>query len=675
MSGPDDFRPEERAQDPAPPATPPVESDLDHERRTDQAADGGQETGPSGDTERAAGPAHDGGPSVESTTGTGQAVESSTGSGPEAGSEPSETGSAPEEHAGPGSEPAGDWQGLHPLSVWAGAVAAGIFLVPTAVIGTAAIALFAPLPWWALAPIPGTIALLAFFTSIDLLRLRATRFRVTAERVEMRSGVVAKAYRSIPRERVRTVDVNAPIFVRVFGLCSVTVGTGEQGGSDQFQLLYVTAGQGERLRRELLLRRPATGAGAATTGTDGSADDTEETEETGEVELARLNRAWFAYAPATTATLGIGVGFIAALVGFNAQTGGWAWEWASEQANLPTAEELTSMVMTRLLVVVPASLLVLLLSGVVVLTAVAVETWWNYRLTREADGSVRLRRGLLTSVSLSVEGRRLNGVTLHQPFVLRSVGGADVRAVATGLAAADDEKTSAKSRLSPPMPVGRARALAAALLREDDSPLDVPLARHPRAALRRRFTRAGVVALLGVAVSIALAWLHTLATQAWWEAVHEIEEEIIPVPLASRAVETTPSWGWAFLAVLVAVVAFWYAVGSYRGLGHGTHPRFLVVRSGMATRDTVALERSAVIGWRITRSPFQRRVDLADVAATTAAGQRMYAAKDVGLEQGLVWADAAVPDLLAPFLVREDGAEGESGGSGGQGSRETPSQA
>ena len=637
MSGPDDIRPEARDQDPAPPAAhEPAPETVD-----DQAPGAAPSPANGAETED---------PAVESSPGAESAPEA-------------------------GNALAGDWQRLHPLSVWAGAVAAGIFMIPTAVIATVVIVFALPTVWWAFAPIPGTIALLALFTSIDLLRLRATSYRVTDERMEMRSGVIAKAYRSIPRERVRSVDVNAPIFVRVFGLCSVTVGTGDQGGSDQLQLLYVTAEQGERLRRELLLR--GTARGTARAGAEGSAPDGA-VEDNGEVELARLNRAWFAYAPATTATLGIGLGFIAAVVGLNAQTGGWAWEWASEQANLPTTEELTSMVMSRLMVVVPVSILVLLLSGVVVLTAVAVETWWNYRLTREADGSVRLRRGLLTSVSLSVEGRRLNGVTLHQPFVLRSVGGADVRAVATGLAAADDEKTSAKSRLSPPMPVRRARALAAALVQENDSPLDVPLARHPRAALRRRFTRAGFVTLLGVAASIALAWLHTLATQAWWDAVHRIEQEIIPVPLASRAVETTPSWGWAFLAVLVAAVAFWYAVGSYRGLGHGVHPRFLVVRGGMAARDTVALQRSAVIGWRITRSPFQRRLDLADVAATTAAGQGMYAAKDVGLGQGLAWADAAVPDLLAPFLVRENGTGGAGSGpreggtdGGGNGPRET----
>nr|WP_262391213.1 PH domain-containing protein [Nocardiopsis sp. CNR-923] len=320
---------------------------------------------------------------------------------------------------------------------------------------------------------------------------------------------------------------------------------------------------------------------------------------------------------------------------------------------------MSSYVMARLLVVVPTALIALLVSGVVVLTAVAVETWWNYRLTREPDGTVRLRRGLLTSVSLSVEERRLNGVTLHEPFVMRLAGGAHVRAVATGLAATDAKKTSAKSRLSPGMPRARARELAAALMRTPDSPLDVPLTAHPGSALRRRLTRAGVATVVGAVVAALLAWAHALATEAWWSHVHEVEEEFIPLPLATRTVEATPSWGWAVAAALFGVLAFGYAVGSYRALGHGLHPRYLVVRQGMAARDTVTLERSAVIGWRITRSPFQRWAGLADVAATTAAGDGMYAAVDVGLDQGLAWADAAVPGLLEPFLVR--GGQGTKG--------------
>ncbi|WP_017543464.1 PH domain-containing protein [Nocardiopsis prasina] len=574
-------------------------------------------------------------------------------------------GAADPEHPAPPVEGAEDeWEGLSPLSVWASAVVASVFLVPAAVVGTIVLVVVG-LAWWALAPLPATLAFVGVMTYLDMVRLRAVRYQVTAERMEMRSGVIAKAYRSIPRERVRTVDVAAPLYTRIFGLCSVTVGTGESagsGGGDQLKLEYVTAEQGERLRRELLRRAaPVTGSVGAGDSESGS----EEVPDEEETELARLNPRWFAYAPATSATFGIGLGVIAALVGINAQSGGHGWRWISEQANLPSAEEMSSLVMGKLLLVVPGLLLALLVSGVAVLLLVAVETWWDYRLVREPDGTVRLRRGLLTSVSLSVEGRRLNGVVLHEPFVLRSVGGASVRAVATGLSAGDAEKAEAKSRLSPAMPRKRARELGADLMNEPTSALDVPLARHPRAALRRRFTRAAVCSLAGVALAGGLAWLHQVATQAWWDALRSAEEQFMPFPLATPTVEATPGWGWFAVALLFAVVVFWFAVGSYRGLGHGLHPKYLVVRKGMASRDTVTLEREAVIGWRITRSPFQRRLGLADVAATTASGEGMYTALDVGLGQGLGWADEAVPELLAPFLVRAggDGASSESGTS------------
>ena len=569
----------------------------------------------------------------------------------------------PEEPAAEQQDDEGGWEGLSTLSVWANTALVALFMVPGAVV--AALALFftdAPNPW-ALLPVPAALAFIGLMTYIDLVRLRAVRYRVTAERMEMRSGVIAKAFRSIPRERVRSVDVAAPIYVRVFGLCSVTVGTGESagsGGTDQLQLLYVTAEQGERLRRELLRR--AAPPGAAADPAEGGEDAPGASTEADETELARLDPRWFAYAPATSATFGIGLGVIAALIGLNSQTGGHGWRWISEQADLPSAQEMSRFVMGQLLLVVPAVLVALMVSGVVVLLLVAVETWWDYRLVREADGTVRLRRGLLTSVSLSVEGRRLNGVVLHEPFVLRSVGGASVRAVATGLSAGDAQKTEAKSRLSPAMPVGRARDLGAALMRGSDSALDAPLARHPRAALRRRFTRAAVCSVVVLALAGVLAWLRRLATEAWWEGLRTAEEQFMPIPLAAPTAEATPGWGWILLALVFTAVAFWYAVGSYRGLGHGLHPKYLVVRKGMAARDTVTLERSSVIGWRITRSPFQRRLGLADVAATTASGEGMYTALDVGLGQGLAWADEAVPELLAPFLVREEG-EGDAAGA------------
>ncbi|MBE2999384.1 PH domain-containing protein [Nocardiopsis sp. HNM0947] len=548
---------------------------------------------------------------------------------------------------------AGHWQGLSRLSVWANTVGGALVIIPIAIAVTVTFALVPMAWWWALLPVPAAVLFIAGATYVDLLRLRRIRYRVTDERMEMRSGIIAKAHRSIPRERVRSVDVAAPLYARVFGLCTVTVGTGESagaGGSDQLQLQFVTAEQGEELRRDLLQRGPAPGS----SGEEAPAEE-------GEEELARLNPRWFAYAPATGATLGIGFGVLATLVGINAQMGGQGWEWLSQWLGLPSGAEIGAFILAQLLLLIPLTLFALLLLGVVVTLAVAVETWWDYRLARQDDGTVRLTRGLLTSVSLSVEGRRLNGVALREPFVLRSVGGAEIRAVATGLSAGDEQKTAAKSRLSPAMPGKGARALAATLLRTSDSPFSPAPRVHPRAALRRRFTRAGFATLGAVVVAGALTWVHVQVREAWAETLSSVEIDVMAVPLTSGTAEAAPVWGWFAAAALFGVVAFWYAVGSYRGLGHGLHPRHLVVRRGMAVRTTVALERSAVIGWRITRSPFQRRLGLADVSATTAAGEGLYTATDVGLGEGVAWAEGSVPDLLAPFVER---VEGEDEGSG-----------
>ena len=564
----------------------------------------------------------------------------------------------PGEENFPKGSPTGDWQGLSSLSVWANTAIVSVFTAPAALIGTIAL-VFGDVSWlWALLPIPGAVAFIALMTYIDLLRLRAVRYRVTTERMEMRSGIIAKAYRSIPRERVRSVDVAAPIYVRIFGLCQVTVGTGEKvgsGASDRLRLLYVSDQQGERLRRELLFR-PTPGTTPKSHGDEEQKDETE---------LARLNPKWLAYAPATGATLGIGLGVIGSLIGVLGQMGPSTWKWIYEFLDLPSGQEISRFVLGRLLLIAPLFLLGLLVFGAVLLVAIAVETWWNYRLTREADGTVRLRRGLLTSVSLSVEGRRLNGVVLREPFVLRSVRGAEIRAVATGLSEGDEQKTAKKSRLSPQMPRARARTLGAALMREPDSALDVPLAPHPRAALRRRFTRASMVTLASLVVSAGLIRLHTLVSGVWSDVIFTIEKELLQGGVVTPAVESTPAWGWLLLSVLVAAVAFWFAVGSYRGLGHGLHPKYLVMRKGMAVRNTVCLERSSVIGWRITRSPFQRRLGLTDVSATTAAGDGMYTAVDIGLDQGLDWADRAVPGLLSQFLDRKEetgkGGKADSG--------------
>ncbi|SFQ05218.1 putative membrane protein [Amycolatopsis arida] len=466
-------------------------------------------------------------------------------------------------------------------------------------------------PWAALALVLGGALLLTVgAAAVDDLRWRRTSYRVGAERVELRSGILVRNRRSLARERIRSVDLTANPLLRIFGLTNVKIGTGESTGAGEGSLMLhpVTREEGERLRTELLHRAPAGGDDDA--GSAGGGD--------GVVagELARLDPSWVRFAPMSFLTPTIGV----AAFGVVLQVAEWfglqegVISWALDLLRgLPLLLALLSVVVTGIVVGVLGSL------------AVFVEMWWQFRLEREPNGTLRVRRGLLTTRSVSLEERRLRGVELVEPLGNRLLGGARLDAVATGLVRPKEGSRTDHKTLLPPAPRADADRVAAAVLREPVAPTaSVRLTGHPPAARARRLRWAVLAALVPPAVLAVLGALLTdvLLHLAWITAL-----VLLPV------------------AVLLALEA-------YRNLGHGLTGGYLVTRHGSVRRTTVALQRRGVIGWTATQSIFQRRAGLLTLTATTAAGAGAYSIYDVGQEQGLAFAEEAVPDLFGPFLDR-----------------------
>lgn len=267
-----------------------------------------------------------------------------------------------------------------------------------------------------------------------------------------------------------------------------------------------------------------------------------------------------------------------------------------------------------------------LVAGVVGAVGLWIEMWWNYRLEREPGGTLRVRRGLFTSRSISIEERRLRGVDLVEPLGVRLFGAARVDAVATGLVKDQQDKHADINVLLPAVPRALADEVAAQVLRESASPTrEAVLTPHPRAARGRRLRWALGAVLLPSAL---LALLGALLT---------------PVLL----------WIAAACAAVGVPVAVLLALDAYRALGHGIAGDYLVTRSGTVRRSTVALQRTGVIGWTARRSVFQRRAGLITLMATTAAGAGAYGVHDAAEGEGLTFASEAVPGLLEPFLERD----------------------
>lgn len=425
---------------------------------------------------------------------------------------------------------------------------------------------------------------------LGVVRWRTTQYRITPERVELHSGWLRRQRRSVPRDRIRTVDLTARLEHRLFGLSVVKVGSASGSSTEHsgLSLDAVSKGEADLLRRELLDHAPVRPGAPAPVE-----------------ELARLDWSWLRFAPLTFSSLA-GVGVIAAAV-FNllGELGINPWELGAVD---DAAGRLTRAPIWVAVAIVAAVVLVTAVIGALLLFT---ERWFAYRLTRERSGeesALRVRRGLLTRRSLSVADRRMRGVEIVEPLLLRAGRGAQTRALSAGLA-----RDAQGGVLQPPVPRAEAHRVASAALREPPSEITgAALRRHPRAALQRRLTRA-----LGPAAVVVVAGFIV-----------------------------APVWAWLLLVPVAALVAW----DRYRNLGHQLTSRYLVSRQGSIARRTVALQRTGVIGWTVRQSIFQRRAGLVTLEAVTGAGTGGYEVLDLAAADAAALADAAVPGLLSSFL-------------------------
>ncbi|BBG00521.1 MULTISPECIES: PH domain-containing protein [Pseudonocardia] len=453
-----------------------------------------------------------------------------------------------------------------------------------------------------------------------MIRWQTTRYRITPERVELHSGLLNRQRRSVPRDRIRTVDLTAPLLHRLVGLSVVKVGSGQSAGSDSgLDLDAVTTVEAERLRRELLAR-PAdrTGPDSAPDAAD-PGPDTEQAEE-----LDRIDWSSLRYAPLTVSSLAA----IGALAG-----AGWNLlrEADIDPRTLPGADAVTGELTTAPIWVSAllgvALLLIVMVVGSIVLF---VERWWGFRLTREPDGTLRVRRGLLTRRSLSVSEQRLRGVTVTEPLLVRAVGrGAQAGALTVGLAGAGGEETGGGA-IGPPVRRDRAHEVAATAARAEPAITSGPLTAHPAAARTRRLVRATVPAL------------------------------VLPAAAGGVVYLGGPVWP-VVVAVLLLLAAVPLGLDRYRALGHRLDERYLVARHGSLVRTTSALRRDGLIGWRIRQSLLQRRAGVLTLEATTAAGSGSVLVLDLAPADAVALMAEITPEAVAGFRA---GASAVSAGGG-----------
>jgi uncharacterized membrane protein YdbT with pleckstrin-like domain len=433
-----------------------------------------------------------------------------------------------------------------------------------------------------------TLAGLAFGFVIHLVAWATFTYTVHPDRIELRRSLIGRSVKSIPRERIRGVDISATLPHRLLRLATVHIDAGADGGEGT--LNAVSRREADRLRAVLLRRHEGTG---------GAEPEPRRV-------LARMPPRWFVFAPLSGAYLLTPFALAGSVLGTLYNLG--------DDLGLVTPDRLSDLggELVGLSVVVVAVIAVLVLLALPVMSVLAFAAInWNFRVYAR-DGAVVAERGLLSRRSVSLERRRIRGVELSDNPLERRAGVQRLGALVTGLGDA-----AQRGRLFPAAPRRTAMDLAARVL----GPVPGPLVPHPPAARGRRIVRA-------VTPPLALCALAFLARQPWVAQVF----------------------------LVLAVLGVPLGLDRYRQLGHATDDVRLAVRSGSLRRRLVVVDHDAVVGWRIRRSLFQRRLGLATLMVAVGAGEGGYPAVDMAERDAVAFAARITPAWVRPFL--EDGPAG-----------------
>jgi putative membrane protein len=404
---------------------------------------------------------------------------------------------------------------------------------------------------------------------VALARYLSLRYWVDRGHLVIRSGIVSQQLRTIPLDKIQNVELRQNAIQQLFDVVDFRIETAA-GPKAEAHLAVLSRDAADRLKAEVLAGR-------------GRIEAPDETE-TSSVVVWQASLVDLVLLGATSNRAGAILGGLAGLVFFVGR-------------ELPQYLEALQKGLSGV-----ADTVSPLLAGGVVLGAALVLGWflsigltvvgyYGFQVTRELDGRLRRRYGLLSRYETVVNPARIQLVRLGASWLRRRLGFWEVAAHTAG--SAFEGRAAGSALLCPLLRAGeRVRFCEQLFPGLDLGGVDwLPVS---RATIRRGFVRYLVLALVVTGAAMA-----TLGP-------------------------------WASILLLPAGLAAWLlALRRYEVLGYTRHAGHLLSRRGVFHRSITIVPESKIQWVGVMESPFQRRLKIATVIVGTAAG----AAHIVDLEE------------------------------------------
>ncbi len=267
---------------------------------------------------------------------------------------------------------------------------------------------------WAFAAALGIGALIAALSAGGAyLTWRRLTYTVGAEDIRVESGILSRAARSVPYERIQDVSLEQSLIPRFFGLVQVKFETGAGGGED-LALSFLSEEEGERLREVIKARKQGVTAADPRSAT---AEAEPEADVLFAMDQKRLfTFGIFEFSLAVFAVLAGAAQYADTFIGIELWDADLWGEWldgpTSWIADLgPMAQIISAL----------AGLLTLIVVGSVTGLIKTYLRDWDFRLERSEKG-FRRRRGLLTKTDVVMPIHRVQAIKLGTGFLRRWFG-------------------------------------------------------------------------------------------------------------------------------------------------------------------------------------------------------------------------------------------------------------
>lgn len=253
----------------------------------------------------------------------------------------------------------------------------------------------------------GLFAILAINIGLASLNWWRLTYTTGAEDIRVESGIVSRAARSVPYERIQDVSLEQKLLPRLFGLVEVKFETGA-GGADDLKLAYLTESQGEALRQLIRERREEEVTAVVPDGEEGSAPAIEADSETiFAMDQKRLFKlGLFEFSLAVFAVIGGLAQYAETFVGFEVWDADLWLGIAQSQQGLIEGLGFAGQVISAI-----AGLLALILIGSATGLIRTFLRDWGFVLEKTARG-FRRRRGLVTKTDVVMPTHRVQALVL-----------------------------------------------------------------------------------------------------------------------------------------------------------------------------------------------------------------------------------------------------------------------